>query len=559
MNPEQTRKMLALFEAVREGIITEEQFSELNWLLAQDKVACKYYFEYFTMCGNLKSGKAFEAGGGILPEMSSLIFDSHFWQEMAKEEKTAPILDLSEAPPKELVTDVRWRMQELRKQQIKKPINKPFLVTTLLSIAAAFITIAYLLLSPIFTNVATVKDCINVEFVNNHLFTTGSRLPNHRDFYRLKNGIIEIEFDDGAIVTIEAPAEFRLDSRNRIFLNSGRLYAKVPIEAIGFIVGTPNSKVVDLGTQFGVNVDDNGTSDVHVFEGKTSLSASRNGKAQNSQILTVGEAKRIDTELRIQDIPFEEKKFVRIISSRENLVWKGEKAINLADLVGGGSGLGTGHVDIGIDPATGSFQTPNNTVRQSDNRYVPVDSCAFIDGVFVPNGTPDQVISSTGLLFRNCPITSCSYYADIVNSPSPADKQARLQGNLELPGRVNSSTARSPFIFLHPNLGITFDVEAFRSCLPAAQIALFSTQVAMSDVPAQRSAATLWILVDGQVRYSKEFTSEMPAELIRIPLDPMDRFLTLMTTEQVNAGLHSEGISAGFKGCLFGNPVLLLE
>jgi len=47
----------------------------------------------------------------------------------------------------------------------------------------------------------------------------------------------------------------------------GRLVAKVPPPAIGFVVDTPTAVMTDLGTEFGVNVKDAQTAELQVFNG----------------------------------------------------------------------------------------------------------------------------------------------------------------------------------------------------------------------------------------------------------------------------------------------------
>ncbi|HEY2158185.1 MAG TPA: LamG-like jellyroll fold domain-containing protein, partial [Isosphaeraceae bacterium] len=72
----------------------------------------------------------------------------------------------------------------------------------------------------------------------------------------------------GVAVTVEGPAEVDLLSIERIACNRGRLRARVPEGAEGFVVSGPGSAVVDLGTEFGVNVGADGKSHGQVFEGE---------------------------------------------------------------------------------------------------------------------------------------------------------------------------------------------------------------------------------------------------------------------------------------------------
>lgn len=85
---------------------------------------------------------------------------------------------------------------------------------------------------------------------------------------RITNGRIDLRFGQGAEVFLNGPAAFTVTAENSGYLILGGLTANVPDSAIGFLVDTPHGKVVDLGTEFGVVVDDFGSAEVGVFKGK---------------------------------------------------------------------------------------------------------------------------------------------------------------------------------------------------------------------------------------------------------------------------------------------------
>jgi hypothetical protein len=85
---------------------------------------------------------------------------------------------------------------------------------------------------------------------------------------RLEQGLAEIEFDGGARVIMQAPAGLELISGSSARLRCGTLTARVPRDARGFTVLSPGGKVVDLGTEFGLSVDDGGTTTIRVFKGE---------------------------------------------------------------------------------------------------------------------------------------------------------------------------------------------------------------------------------------------------------------------------------------------------
>ena len=83
--------------------------------------------------------------------------------------------------------------------------------------------------------------------------------------------------------------------------------------------------------------------------------------------------------------------------------------LDLADVVGGGNGFGTGTPDTGIDPRTGSIVSGITATDNpgASNIYNSV-AYSFVDGVFVPDGNVGgssvmTQVSSTGLMaqFRN--------------------------------------------------------------------------------------------------------------------------------------------------------------
>ncbi len=85
---------------------------------------------------------------------------------------------------------------------------------------------------------------------------------------RLERGLAELEFDRGARVILKGPAGLELVSGSSARLLKGSLTARVPTQARGFTVLSPGGKVVDLGTEFGLAIDDQGATVVRVFNGE---------------------------------------------------------------------------------------------------------------------------------------------------------------------------------------------------------------------------------------------------------------------------------------------------
>lgn len=107
---------------------------------------------------------------------------------------------------------------------------------------------------------------------------------------RLQAGLAQLEFYSGATVIVEGPAEVQLISRMEAFCARGKLRVTVPPQAHGFAIGTPKLDLVDLGTEFGVHVDERKATEVHVFTGKVELyDAGSNRAVASRKELTTGQ------------------------------------------------------------------------------------------------------------------------------------------------------------------------------------------------------------------------------------------------------------------------------
>ncbi len=89
----------------------------------------------------------------------------------------------------------------------------------------------------------------------------------------LRSGFAAIQMNRGATLVMEGPCRLVLRDDNTVLLERGKLVAHVPGEARRFTVHAPYARIIDLGTEFGVQVLNDGTSHIHVFEGLVELTA----------------------------------------------------------------------------------------------------------------------------------------------------------------------------------------------------------------------------------------------------------------------------------------------
>lgn len=161
---------------------------------------------------------------------------------------------------------------------------------------------------------ATVANMVDVAWAADTEFTPeapGAALT--AGTLKLESGFLRLRFNMGVDVTIEGPASLELVSSYVTKLDYGLLVATVPPGGEGFQVDTPTTKVVDLGTAFGLQVDRDGVSLVSVFDGRVDVSAMVDvDDPAATQHLKEGESVRVGANDSIASIDFESLAFAEI-------------------------------------------------------------------------------------------------------------------------------------------------------------------------------------------------------------------------------------------------------
>jgi hypothetical protein len=549
---------VGLVYACLDDCITSEQADQIKALLQNDKHKRDLFVQ---IC--MQDQMVYEvvgASGSAAWKQNEQIASSEslFWQELSREEKTAPEVEVIEPAdmPREIIKTVKINREPYR-------ISGSFWFA-MTSIAALVLMLVYLKFtpSPYSRQVATLVDAINVQWKDSSVsHTVGSRLFTNEGPIQLKKGIIKIKYDEGVEVVIEGPAEYEIVGSSVISLNYGCLYTRVNESGRGFIVDTLNSRIMDMGTEFGVQASSEGNAELHVFSGEITLISGAPDASKNKQFVTEGSAKYISrTGEIVNDILLRPSLFVRDIHSATRHIWRGEMKINLADIVGGGNGLGTRQPGEGINPLTGKIGTTAVGDREGNGRYMPVPASPYIDGVFVPDDRNAPVIvSSKGHIFTDCPKTNNIFFFEIMNGVgvlSADSTEVTLLG-----GRV-CGTPDYPSLMMHANLGITFDLNAIRADLPEAEITRFAADAGLSSLATREEGnADVWVLVDGKLRFSRKGIREKgKAFSIEVDIKKSDRFLTLVTTDGGDVDYPAPGMRATDSDwCIFAEPRLELS
>jgi hypothetical protein len=422
--------------------------------------------------------------------------------------------------------------------------------------------------------VATLTDSINAKWLSDVSMKPQSRISAYTKPMQLVQGMAKITTDDGVDIVIEAPTEFQFVSYSEIALSYGKLFARVSEQGHGFCVATPNAKVVDLGTEFAVLCHIDGNTEVHMYKGKANLFAGQKNENKISELLTAGAAKIVDrTDSIIRNIALAETLVVRTIDSKTQMVWKGQN-LNLADVVGGGNGFGSGMPNAGVNVLNGQIAdrllTVDTVAGQEGYRVVPENK--YIDGVFIPgvNGSGCK-IASPGLT-AVFPKTSGALWGYIFNGAMHKG-MTTPEHALQLKN-VTLGTPAAPAVCIHSNQGITFDLDEIRKDLQGLRITGFRAQTGISQTvqaalekegnrsfdqfpdikqvfDAKQSKAEFWVFLDGQAVYHKELSSRDEPDDLTIPIGPAGRFLTLAVTESDD--------TQAYDWAVFARPELTLE
>lgn len=144
---------------------------------------------------------------------------------------------------------------------------------------------------------AVLSKAVGAQFVYGVNGDTSPAEGTHlrRGLYRLLDGLVEIEYESGAVFVVRAPATFDLVDEACVRLEDGQLAAHVPKAAIGFRIESPGATVIDLGTDFAVQAVKEKESEVHVFRGEVLVDLhGEKGISADLLRLVTGEATRVD-------------------------------------------------------------------------------------------------------------------------------------------------------------------------------------------------------------------------------------------------------------------------
>lgn len=234
MKPNEQFQLLELWERARSGAISEEEQARLNRLVRDDAVARNLIARAALMDAEFRHAD-----------------ESFFAEETAGSLRT--------------VTQAR-----------------PWYWHGVTAAAAAIVAAgAVWLLNDAPNPVATLAKARSCKWGNSALPTMEGALLTPGTL-ELLEGMATLTFESGAEVTLEAPVSMEVVSKMECRVKKGTVVAEVPPKAKGFTIHTPETKVVDWGTRFGVSAGEDGKCLVHVIEGLVEVQ--REGETQSREL-----------------------------------------------------------------------------------------------------------------------------------------------------------------------------------------------------------------------------------------------------------------------------------
>ena len=528
--------------------ISEIEVQQINSLLADYPDLQEYHIQCMQLQVALQESRSLSAFD--LKDVPAV--QDQLLKQMAAYEKIAPEIEIiKEETPRELIQKVVYPPRENRKMT-------KFQKLVFAACAAIILFIVYLNYAPRMSynmEVATLVDQMNVQWGDSAVdFEDGRRLSANDHTFDLKKGFLSIAYDHGVELVVEGPAMFTIE-RSGVFLDYGRIYNRVSETGTGFTVNTPTARFVDMGTEFGVQADIDGSCELHVTKGKVQLFAGANGRSKITQMVTENEAVQYNNKSgRVEAIQIDREAFARRINSQNKVVWR-DTPISLASIIAGGNGTDMLNGVAGIDPATGQRVSGYRSLKQkTTGKFAPAADTPLVDGVFIPDGgVGENIISSAGHIFRDCPDTWGSgtnstgvSTQDILAFCNFNQSEIGLSENqLPIFDGILKGTAETPAVLMHSNVGITFDLEAIRSVFPDAAINQFVSSFGLPNKGFMKGAkADVWILIDGQTRFvHRDLVQDDGALTMAVDIASQDRYLTIAVTD---AAPQTAGVKRGF-------------
>ncbi|MEM6365482.1 MAG: FecR domain-containing protein [Planctomycetota bacterium] len=365
----------------------------------------------------------------------------------------------------------------------------------------------------------------------------------------IRSGLVELEYATSARLILRGPCEFVVTGQRSGQLNAGTLTGIVDQD--DFQLTTPSAVVVDLGTRFGVRLNQQNETDVHVFDGEVRVKSSKTSLPASPAVsLTRGMSARVRPGGTIQRlVDSDASQFTTVMPPAAT---SRSSAVSLVDLCNATSDQRT-RLATAISVATGlldnqAWQRPDGPGHFVSHGYRATQWHPFVDGVFVPPGDGGLTVVDTENHQIDLPASTGRTWGPIWIRR----KVERLEslpikdfwGTLTLQpllDRLRHSDIG--MIGIHSNAGLTIDLDAVRQAGMVADefVTIVSNaenkNLKVKDDPSgfltkRRFSVDFSVLIDGVLRDEiRDLKREDGHQTVRCSINESDRFLTLLSTD----------------------------
>ena len=115
----------------------------------------------------------------------------------------------------------------------------------------------------------------------------------------LEAGLVELALPGAVTVVLEGPAQAEIRDLSSLVLDRGRLTATLNRRGSRLAIETPTAFITDRGTQFGLDVDETGRTDLRVFQGSVEVAALTPDGSLPPAVVAAGTAAEVTADGRV--------------------------------------------------------------------------------------------------------------------------------------------------------------------------------------------------------------------------------------------------------------------
>ncbi|WP_417381512.1 FecR domain-containing protein [Gimesia sp.] len=242
LTPEEQEELMELCWEYQYGNLSSREAGRLEKLVLQSDSARDFFTQYSGMCANLE------------------------WEGIVDPGPLGRSLNYEPLPSGELKTIPEHLGTTPAVPDRRKAISG------ILTFSICILAVAYFLTSSLLQKenpryLARIINTKNATWSEEKQNWFPDDLLHAGDQIHISSGMIELETITGAKVILKGTSHLKLIQPDQFLLDQGNLFAHVPPHSQGLTVDTPTSRVVDLGTSFGLIVSPTHETEVHVLKG----------------------------------------------------------------------------------------------------------------------------------------------------------------------------------------------------------------------------------------------------------------------------------------------------